>query len=299
MTGYPGAPPGWYPDPAGSPGQRWWDGYAWTDAVVQPKPAPPPPPPAGAMDLAYPPPAGQPYGAPAGQPYGATGGGGSALAALAQREQSITPVARIALALPGLYYLVGLINLRLHASDYRILGHEYHLQLQAAQHNQPAPNVTIPNGLYGGFTSVVLLVGLCTVVGVVIAAIWQHRAASTARALGIRATHSPGWGVGCWFVPVVNYWMPYQAIRDCLPEGDPNRALVLRYWLWITATWTLSFGAFTAALFSTGAGLALSLPAAICALGVLSTATRVVRAIEAAHQGALTPSRGETGMSGF
>ena len=29
-SGYPGAPPGWYEDPAGGPGQRWWDGYTWT-----------------------------------------------------------------------------------------------------------------------------------------------------------------------------------------------------------------------------------------------------------------------------
>lgn len=34
-------PAGWYPDPAGSPAQRWWDGYRWTDALTA-APAPVP-----------------------------------------------------------------------------------------------------------------------------------------------------------------------------------------------------------------------------------------------------------------
>jgi hypothetical protein len=28
--------PGWYPDPSGAPGQRYWDGVAWTDARLAP-----------------------------------------------------------------------------------------------------------------------------------------------------------------------------------------------------------------------------------------------------------------------
>jgi uncharacterized protein YxjI len=36
----PTPPPGWYPDPAGGPGTRWWDGQGWTEHVQQP-PAPP------------------------------------------------------------------------------------------------------------------------------------------------------------------------------------------------------------------------------------------------------------------
>jgi hypothetical protein len=27
----PGAPPGWYPNPDGTGGQRWWDGESWSD----------------------------------------------------------------------------------------------------------------------------------------------------------------------------------------------------------------------------------------------------------------------------
>lgn len=29
-------PPGWYPDPSGHPGMRWWDGTAWTQHVGPP-----------------------------------------------------------------------------------------------------------------------------------------------------------------------------------------------------------------------------------------------------------------------
>jgi hypothetical protein len=63
---------------------------------------------------------------------------------------------------------------------------------------------------------------------VIVACVWQHRAAAAARAQGFPARRSPAWGVGSWFVPVVNLWMPYSALRDCLPPGDPRRAHVLR-----------------------------------------------------------------------
>ncbi len=31
MTVSPTPPSGWYPDPSGAPGQRYWDGTAWTE----------------------------------------------------------------------------------------------------------------------------------------------------------------------------------------------------------------------------------------------------------------------------
>lgn len=38
----PPPPPGWYPDPGGGPGARWWDGQGWTEHVQQPTPPAPP-----------------------------------------------------------------------------------------------------------------------------------------------------------------------------------------------------------------------------------------------------------------
>jgi len=53
---------------------------------------------------------------------------------------------------------------------------------------------------------------------------------------GYPARRSPALGVGGWFIPVCNFWFPYQAIRDCLPPGHPARRMVLHMWLWFIAS---------------------------------------------------------------
>jgi hypothetical protein len=40
----PDVPPDWYPDPAGLPARRWWDGSAWTEHTAPLGPPPPPGP---------------------------------------------------------------------------------------------------------------------------------------------------------------------------------------------------------------------------------------------------------------
>lgn len=73
-TDIPHSPAGWYPDPQGSGGQRWWDGTAWTEHTHPAAPAAPAP--AHQPTPATPPAAGQytpTAGPPAAQPYpGAT-----------------------------------------------------------------------------------------------------------------------------------------------------------------------------------------------------------------------------------
>jgi len=39
-TGIPSTPPGWYPDPSGSPRSRWWNGTQWTETYADATGAP-------------------------------------------------------------------------------------------------------------------------------------------------------------------------------------------------------------------------------------------------------------------
>ena len=110
---------------------------------------------------------------------------------------------------------------------YRALWHWFHVLVRAVQQGRPAPTQPSPPA----WSPIGTVLSLATGAAEVTMLVWQYRAARVAQALGYPARRSPGWGVGCWFVPVVNLWMPYQAIRDCLPPGHPGRPRVLVAWL--------------------------------------------------------------------
>jgi Domain of unknown function (DUF4328)/Protein of unknown function (DUF2510) len=293
VTGYPGAPPGWYADPAGGPGQRWWDGYAWTETTVLPE-IPPPPPFAPPPRYQLPPPPSfvQPQAPPPPPHLGGAPGHWTPqppnVADLVQREVALTPRARTVVVFFGLDILVGLVNLQLRRTQFRAVGHQMHLSFEASRNGRPVPAFTTQSTT----DPLQVIFGLVTTVAFVILLIWQFRAASAARSLGYPAKHSPGWGVGCWFVPIVNFWMPYQAIRDCLPPNDPHRPLVLRWWLIALGAQLFLVAATLAALLSSPVALGISLVGAMFALGLTAIAPRVVVAISAAHQATLPPSRG-------
>jgi hypothetical protein len=283
QSGYPGAPPGWYPDPAGGPGQRWWDGYAWTEATVLPqRPPPPPPPPPSPWAGATPTPG------PASQPppwaVASERLGTYNAKQQVEHEQRIVPVAHFAVAMPAVYFLVSLILQRVNADQLRSAGHQFRLDWHDAQHGITPPPYHAPGN---SLTPLGLLVGVVTLVAVVIACIWQHRAASAGRALGIPSRRSPAWGVGSWFVPIVNLWMPYSAVRDCLPADHPHRPRVLHWWVAWLLTGFLSTAAGACALFSTGAALVLAIPAALACLAVVAWAPGIVLAIAGAHREAV------------
>jgi hypothetical protein len=143
----------------------------------------------------------------------------------------------------------------------------------------------MPMSTVSTFTTILGVAGLASEV---VFLMWQYRAARVATALGYPAVRSPGWGVGCWFVPVVNFWMPYGAIRDCLPPSHPARQQVLYAWLlWLGLYFILAPGAVVALIgaHSIGVGLVFVCVATYVALGF--NAWHVVKAIAADHEGAI------------
>ncbi len=154
--------------------------------------------------------------------------------------------------MPAVYYLVTLILQRVNADQLRSAGHQFRVDFHDAQNGITPPPYHAPGN---SFTPIGLLVGVVTLAAVVVACIWQHRAASAGRALGIPSRRSPAWGVGSWFVPIVNLWVPYSAVRDCLPPDHPHRPRVLQWWIaWLLAAY-LSTAAAVCALVSTGVAL--------------------------------------------
>ena len=199
MSGAGAGPgPGWYRDPAGTPGLRWWDGGRWTGHTYPP-PAPPWPP----SQARRPEPRGRSLAGPA--------RAGIALWAAVN-------------ALVFGYPLVeaGHIH-RAFASYFSAVSY-------AATMGGPIPRLDryyrVPPLIYG-----LDAVGLAAMI---VIAVWQNRAAHRARWLGYPAEYSPALGAWGWFIPLANFWVPYRAIRDCLPPGHAARQIALRsYIAWL------------------------------------------------------------------
>jgi Domain of unknown function (DUF4328) len=62
----------------------------------------------------------------------------------------------------------------------------------------------------------VLQTGSFTLTGIVWL-LWLHSSYSLLRHAGTKVTRfSPGWAIGCWFLPLVNLVRPYQIVRELL-----------------------------------------------------------------------------------
>ena len=111
---------------------------------------------------------------------------------------------------------------------------------------EPAPSVEGPfAGLVVLFALPAMVVGLGSIILVLQ---WIYRANYNARALGAaRMEFTPGWAVGWYFIPIANFWKPYQAMKEiCRASLRPSRwweekapALLPLWW----GLWLLTSGA--------------------------------------------------------
>lgn len=55
--------------------------------------------------------------------------------------------------------------------------------------------------------------------------VWLHRVAANIPALGnpkSKVEHTPGWAVGSFFVPFINLFIPYKAVKEVWAKSDPS-----------------------------------------------------------------------------
>jgi hypothetical protein len=84
----------------------------------------------------------------------------------------------------------------------------------------------------------IAIVRLIFPVTAIIFLMWIHRANYNARRLGAAGmTYTPGWAVGCFFIPIASLWMPYEAMVEIWKASanpvhwqDQERGDILPWW---------------------------------------------------------------------
>jgi hypothetical protein len=81
----------------------------------------------------------------------------------------------------------------------------------------------------------------------VVTCLWLYRARTNSAVMQphLRHARSPGWAWGGWVCPVVNFWFPFQMVRDVGRAQDGSRAVsgIGAWWtLWMLGTITSAVG---------------------------------------------------------
>jgi hypothetical protein len=247
-----GPPPGWYPDPAGERAWRWWDGARWTAYASGPS----------ALTVLPVPAARDSH----------TG------------EQATAPWAARGFRWYVVVIAVGLLVAWAESSTFRQLFRDLRVQASSGVIQDQFSRTATDTNLWS-LVTVTLAAPFYVLV-----LIWQYRAASTARLLSLPAAHSAGLGVGSWFIPVVNLWFPYQAVRDCLPPRHPDVRLVGWTWGCYLSAGVATGVAEVLAFFGSPVGFVMAAVALALGVGLAHFGARTVRSIGRAHRDLLFPA---------
>jgi hypothetical protein len=77
----------------------------------------------------------------------------------------------------------------------------------------------------GQMSAVISLIAIAAFLFTAVAFLmWKHRAYRNLRALGAKQLRfTPAWVVGYYFIPIMNLFRPYQAMKEIALESDPKR----------------------------------------------------------------------------
>jgi hypothetical protein len=77
--------------------------------------------------------------------------------------------------------------------------------------------------LFAGVVGYACLTVVANITGIVLFLMFKYRASKNARALGAKAmTITPGWAVGWYFIPFMNLFKPYQAMKEIYQASEPT-----------------------------------------------------------------------------
>ncbi|MBD60204.1 MAG: hypothetical protein CL808_08815 [Citromicrobium sp.] len=125
------------------------------------------------------------------------------------------------------------------------------------------------------------------IVSVVLISMWIYRAHANLRDRGIELETSPGWAVGWFFVPIMNLFKPFQAMRELWSEshfeadsyGDPAPGDIAAWWAcWIIGG-ILSNVSMRISSYGAGDNMMVSAVLAAVSTGVLIASAFLLRKI--------------------
>jgi hypothetical protein len=108
--------------------------------------------------------------------------------------------------------------------------------------------------------------------------LWLHRAVLRLGLAGAPISASPAWAVGSWFVPLVQFVVPYRTIRDLWRTSGAARAPSIVAWWW--SSWLASFVATASYALLEGISGVVFLPRALSfAVDALSSLLPIVETL--------------------